>query len=128
MVCDTFLRLSFRQLGSRLAKQNINLLECPVLRLQHEKELVEPTQHGNAAVETKCEARLRLSALHVTKEVGYEQWAARIALHPHFVIGTVLYAAMPMGRGQVGFTMSPSPSCARRSDRLLMPVPPVRQA
>lgn len=63
------------QLPRRLTKQDINLLERLVLRLRHEEQLVEPAQHGDAAIEAEREADARHGGLHVGEEVGDEPGA-----------------------------------------------------
>ena len=63
------------ELRGRLAEEDVDLLECFVLRLGHEQQLVEPSQHGDAAVEAEREADARHGLLHVAEEVGDEPGA-----------------------------------------------------
>ena len=63
------------ELRRRLTEQDIDFLERLVLRLGHEQQLIEPAQHGDAAVEAEREADARHGVLHVAEEVGDEPGA-----------------------------------------------------
>ena len=59
----------------RLTEQDIDLLERLILGLGHEEQLIEPAEHGDAAVEAEREADARHGGLHVAEEVGDEPGA-----------------------------------------------------
>lgn len=63
------------ELGSRLAEEDIDLLERLVLRLGHEQQLVKPTQDRDPAVEPEREPDARHGVLHVAEKVGDEPGA-----------------------------------------------------
>lgn len=63
------------ELGRRLAEEDVDLLERLVLRLRHEEQLVEPAEHGDAAVEAERQPRLCHRPLHVGEEVRHEPGA-----------------------------------------------------
>ena len=61
------------ELACRLAEDDINLLQGLVLGLRHEEDLVEPSDHGDAAVESKSKTHSRHGLLHLREEVGDEE-------------------------------------------------------
>lgn len=69
------LQVLLDELAGRLGEEDVDFLEGLILRFGHEGELVEPTDDGDAAVETEGEADAGHGGLHVGEEVGDEPGA-----------------------------------------------------
>ena len=63
------------ELTRRLREEDVDFLEGFVLRLGHERELVEPADDGDAAVKAERKADARHGGLHVGEEVRDEPGA-----------------------------------------------------
>ena len=60
------------KLAGWLTKENVDFLQCLVLGFWHKEQLVEPSQHGDTAVETERQTNARHGGLHVAEKVCYE--------------------------------------------------------